>query len=352
MNSENLPAQDQEADNPWRTSLNRLLRDAAAHPERWDFFELIRSVDKLFAQLPRTGYADSVQQEKLRFGQSPSLRPNLPHLDRVELTPHQATEAALRVFFLGFCGLDGPLPLELTSEVYQRTYNSGDPALTCFLDIINHRFISLMYRAVTTSSEAVSYDRPDHDLHRSVTRVLSGSPSPQGMELPQLAAEASLPYTVSRAGSEQGLKQLLRSYFDFDIQITSRVFSSYPLPHNSRLRLGQANHRLGYNAQLGSYYFTHNRKFRLILGPMDFKLCVTLLPGTERFACLNELVTFHLQTPQQYDIRFLIKASTMPAPRLDGSQSLGRSVFLPSHKQQEVRMLTINASRLWNSLHK
>src|SRR3546814_18457955 len=60
-------------------------------------------------------------------------------------------------------GPNGPLPLHLTEYARDRLRNARDPTFIRFLDVFNHRMVSLFYRAWASARPTVRYDRPDED---------------------------------------------------------------------------------------------------------------------------------------------------------------------------------------------
>ena len=72
-----------------------------------------------------------------------------------------ASFGVFMTYFFGLLGVNGPMPLEFTDYVFQRSHNYYDQTWRRFLDIINHRFLTLFYRAWAENEQAVSFDRAD-----------------------------------------------------------------------------------------------------------------------------------------------------------------------------------------------
>ena len=124
--------------------IRRIIR-AVRNGRGADFYETVREFDLAAPDLPRTGSADRASGELLRFTQRPSLS-EWPETV-TDLMQQDASAVLAEIRFFGLCGVDGPMPLGFTEAVCQRTQNEQDPALQRFLDILNHRFIALLYRA-------------------------------------------------------------------------------------------------------------------------------------------------------------------------------------------------------------
>ena len=152
--------------------IRRIIR-AVRNGRGADFYETVREFDLAAPDLPRTGSADRASGELLRFTQRPSLS-EWPETV-TDLMQQDASAVLAEIRFFGLCGVDGPMPLGFTEAVCQRTQNEQDPALQRFLDILNHRFIALLYRAFAENSESFSFDRSGDDLHRAALRSMSGA---------------------------------------------------------------------------------------------------------------------------------------------------------------------------------
>jgi type VI secretion system ImpH/TssG family protein len=325
--------------------IRRIMR--AAHSGGADFFETVRDFDQAACDLPRTGCADSAADEVLRFSQMPSLHAEKAVVKALSRESAEGGAVFAELCFFGLCGIDGPLPLELTSEVLQRSVNGGDPALQRFLDIINQRFISLLYRAYAQNSECFNFDRAADDLHRAALRALSGAGALKDLPLPSFGAEGLTQFTLTRNPGARGLEAALCEFLGHECQIRCNVFSSGLIPPELRCRLGREDSAvLGVNTQIGRFFYSSTKKFELRMGPMDYEECLKLLPGSALHTHLIALVSFCLPKPLDCDLVFILRKDSLKSAQLNGKFSLGRSIFFPYRDQGGTCTLTINASRL------
>jgi type VI secretion system protein ImpH len=133
------------------------LRSGISVPDFWGF---VRKLEKSDPSRPRLGYAKHPSEEIIRFGQMPYLY--FPPSDIAEIFEGKKTGVVALVFtyFLGLLGVNGPMPLEFTHYVYQRSYNHYDQTWRRFLDIIHHRMHVFYYRAFAQNEQSISFDRP------------------------------------------------------------------------------------------------------------------------------------------------------------------------------------------------
>lgn len=328
----------------------RLIRQAlksARDPARADFYELVRNLDRSDPAMPPTGWADSAREEQLRFSQRPEFRSSDHTVAGVTATDAGNAQATIEVFSPGLCGVDGPMPLDFTGMVLNQTRNNYDYVLQRFLDLINHRFIALNYRAYAENSQAVSFDQTrERDLITRINRALAGA-DPQGdFRLPPYGAEFLGPVNLYHSAGKAGLEAALERFFGIRIRVRPFRFETYTIPVSMRCVLGRRNATLGQSAQIGSHYFSNTKKFVLRVGPMAFRDCVDLLPGGRKYRQLNELVNFYLRKPMSYDLEFVLKKDSLEGVTLNGGYALGRSTCFKFKDEGGNCILTINASRL------
>lgn len=328
----------------------RLIRQAlksARDPARVDFYELVRNLDRSDPDMPPTGWAGSAREEQLRFSQRPEFHSSDHTVAGVTVPEKGTAQATIEVFSPGLCGVDGPMPLDFTGMVMNQTRNNYDYVLQRFLDLINHRFIALFYRAHAANSEAISFDQEqERDLNTRIARALSGADPHGKFNLPPYAAESLGPVNLYQCAGKAGLERALERFFGICIKVKPFIFETYTIPVPMRCVLGRRNATLGQDAQIGSHYFSNTKKIVLRLGPMDFKDCGDLLPGGRKYRQLNELINFYLRKPLSYDLEFVLKKDSLEGVSLNGGYALGRSTCFKFKHEGGNCIMTINASRL------
>ncbi len=311
----------------------------------YDFIEIVRDFEQSYGLTLGVGYSRELKRN-ITFSQKPSLTGTLP--DVTAISEDQNGNAVIEVSRPGLLGTDGPMPLEFTSRVLQLSRNNYDYALQRFIDIINDQYVSLYYRAFAQKDFAIGFDKKDNNLPRTIFKALSGGGSPSlEKALPKFGSEAMMPYMISKSYPKEGLRFVLKSFFGVEIKIRDNVFERYLIPSHLRCRLGDRNTcTLGTSAQIGKHFYSHSKKFHLILGPMSFDECQKILPGTDNYRYLTQIVNFYLQRPLEYDLIFILKKSSLRGVFLDGRFRLGISSFFRYQDESGNCQLTINVSRL------
>ena len=310
-----------------------------------DFLELVRRVE--FASGERmVGKSAGRRTEPIRFGQVPHL--NYASTSVAEIVEREKLHVLVN--FFGLWGPNGPMPLETSSYVHNRSHNCYDQTLRRFADIIHHRFIGLYYRAWKANELAVGLDKGPNGLLARICDALAGRPC-RGTSLPQFTASAFGSQFGTAVKSCDGLGFILSRMSGLPLRIVEKVQSVASLPEDCRGRLGRAGvSELGRSIQLGSQFCTRTRKFLLHVGIVDFASAVPLFPGMKGGSMLVDVVQSYLDRPLEWDLRLELRTSSLPPPLVCGVRQLGRSLWLgrPNGDATEV---VIGMSRLAEARH-
>ncbi len=209
-----------------------------AEPWRFDFYAVMRRIERSFPERPRIGDAASRRDEYVALGEQ-------PYLDFPASTIAEADEDAqrrLRVFvkFLGLLGPQGALPLATTEETFQWQL-ARDEAFPRFLDILNHRFLQLFYRAWADSRPVAQHDRPELDRFAAYvgSMIGLGSPPYAGRDTvpdPEKLSHAGL--LGAQAKSASRLRGFLSGLFKAEVEIEQFVGMRLVFDPADRTRLG------------------------------------------------------------------------------------------------------------------
>ena len=136
------------------------LRKLEEEPWRFDYFAVLRFLERRHKDRPRIGDSSARRDEFVELGQDPFMDFPASNLARAV----QSDDKPVKVFlkFLGLLGPQGALPLATTEEAHHYVI-ARDDAFPRFLDLFNHRFIQLFFRAWADSRPIVQHDRPDLD---------------------------------------------------------------------------------------------------------------------------------------------------------------------------------------------
>jgi type VI secretion system protein ImpH len=312
--------------------LRALLDAVAAEPWAHDFFALLRRIDALRPQAPRTGQARRPVHELLRLGQAAELDFASAALSSLEQRPGAAPRLAVR--FFGLLGPQGPMPLHFTEYVRERQRQHGDHTLVHFLDLFHHRLLSLFYRAWAQAQPTVHLDRPADDRYSAWLAAAAGLPlGGQGTALPTAALAYQAGHIASRSRHPEALCKVLQQYFGVPAVLQAHAGQWLTIASDDRSRLGHARNRpertaqppalLGRSANAGARVWDRQYKFVLHLGPLNLRRYLAFLPGGNAFAALVAWVRLLAGPDLRWDLQLELADSDRPPLRLASRRATG-----------------------------
>jgi type VI secretion system protein ImpH len=334
---------EEAARTPTASSDQSIFARLLADPYSFDFFQAVRRIEAERADLPSVGHSIRPNQDAVRFCQEPSLAFSPSTVWRY-LPPGTNSPARLFVNFLGMLGPHGPLPLHLTDYARDRERNHSDPSMARFLDLFNHRIISLFFRAWASSSQAVSYERgtranpPDAvTADRFGVYFASlfglGQSSLRGRDA--VADVAKLHFAgrlANQTRNAEGLRAIVQQFFGIDADIEEFVGRWIDVPHEYRCRLGESPQTcmLGGTIIVGGRSWDCQQKFRIRLGPMDLADYQRMLPGGDSIRRLIAWVKTYTCDEFDWDVRLILRAREVPRVCLGSMGQLGWTTWVRS----------------------
>ena len=319
---------------PDGTTPHPLIAALKERPFDFDFLQAVRRLEALRRELPRVATSPRASDDPARFGQEPSLAFAPSTVE--SLTEREGGRPPrLSVAFMGLLGPNGPMPLFLTEYARDRVINGHDPTLARFLDIFNHRMVSLFYRAWASSRQAPSFDRPDDDRFAAYVGSLFGL----GMEslrgrdgLPDVAKLYYSGFYAAQTRHAAGLRSMLEDYLGITATIEEFVGQWLDLPADSRCRLGhsRSSGTLGRTAVVGSHVWDCQQRFRVRLGPVTFAQYERLLPGGMSLTRIAAMILNYTGDEFEWDLRLVLRAGEVPAVQLGRVGRLGWSTWVRS----------------------
>jgi type VI secretion system protein ImpH len=323
------------------TSLDRLLQAVQDEPWAHDFFALLRRIDSLRPDMPRTGEAARPQQDALRLAHPPELDFAPASLSRLELRSEPAPRLSVR--FFGLLGPHGPMPLHFTEYLRERVHHHGDSAGTHFLDIFHHRMLSLFYRAWAQAQPTVHSDRPRDDRFIAWLGAVAGLPARTAVPREAVAHHAGL--LSARSHSPETVCKVLRHYFDVPVQLQQHIGQWIAVDKSDGSRLGFARNRaersrapgavLGRSANAGSRLWDRQSRVRLHLGPLTQVQHDAFLPGGNAWAPLKSWVGLLTPPQMQWELELSLRNEQRPPPSLGTHMRLGVTSWLAGKKEPD-----------------
>lgn len=307
-------------------------------PYTFDFYVAARRFEAENPSKPRFGQSIKASDDPVRFCQRPSLR--FEPSTVVEYRPASSDGIPPRLFtaFLGLLGCNGPMPLHITEYVRDRELHHADTTLARFVDMFNHRLISLFYRAWRVNSQAVSFDRPNGDKGEGdrwsvyvASLVGIGMAALRSRDtVPDLAKFHYSGRLACQTKNAAGLRAILEDYFQIPADIEEFVGQWLSLPKESQCRLGETRLTglVGQTVIVGSKIWECQQKFRIRMGPMSFKDYQRMLPTGRSFQRLKDWVRNYVNDEFGFEVQLVLKADEVPRLRPGVVGQLGWSTWL------------------------
>jgi len=301
----------------------RYVADLQQEPWRFDFFAVLRRLERTYTAKPRIGDSAATRDEYVLLGQDTYMDFPASNLVRAERTPEN--QFKILVKFLGLLGPQGALPLATTEEVYSWVI-MRDEAFPRFLDLLHHRFLQLFFRAWAESRPIAQHDRPSEDRFITYLGSTIGVGSPPDRDLDSVPDAAKLAYAgilAPQTRSASRLRSLISGLFGVAVEIEEFVGSYLQFDEADRSRLGQRNSGLGTDLLMGASVFTVQDKFRIRIYTKTLKQYVEFLPSGGRCEPLADLVYFYIGEQLDYEVELALPAGEVVPTRLSQFGQLG-----------------------------
>ncbi|HKA17961.1 MAG TPA: type VI secretion system baseplate subunit TssG [Blastocatellia bacterium] len=283
-------------------------------PYRFDFFQAVRLLERVDRKRLPIGRYGEPTDEVVRFRTRVSLGfPPSQIFELLEPADGESTPPEMMVAFMGLTGPTGVLPHHYTELLVERT-RYKDTAAWDFLDLFNHRMISLFYRAWEKYRFPVAYERGDDrfteflfDIVGMGTRGLRGRQS--------FEDEALLFYGglfAQRPHSTSAMEAILSDYFGVKSTVDQFPGQWLKLDEDSLTRLGGESAQLGITTVAGSRVWDVQSKFQLRVGPLTYAEFVAFLPTGSAFKPAAELTRLMAGQEFDFDVRLTLKADEVP----------------------------------------
>ncbi|PYT54496.1 MAG: type VI secretion system baseplate subunit TssG [Acidobacteria bacterium] len=295
-------------------------------PCTFGFFQAVRLLERLLPERKPVGRFVNPSEEIARFGSNPSLAFPASQIQSLEWNankPHQ-----MKVNFLGLMGPVGALPHWYTGLIAERL-RANDRTLRDFLDIFNHRFISLFYQAWEKYRFSIAYERGELDRFSHLLLDLIGMGTEGLQERQAVPDEAFLFFAgilAQRPRSAKALEMILNEYFEVPVEVQQLLGGWFRLDPATECRLGDRetpSEQLGQGAVAGNEVWDQQARARIKLGPLSLSQYLDFLPNGSAFQALRGLTRFFSNDEIDFEVQLVLERDEVPACELgsEGDES-------------------------------
>ena len=318
----------------WRTNRS-VSRGVTSEGHLFDFFQAVRLLEIIGQAEVSVGEGFEPAKEKVRFKSNPGLGFPASDIQRIEAA-EDGLPAIVEVNFLGLTGVQGPLPRSFAEEILTRK-KYRDHAAADFLDIFNHRLVSLLYRARKRFKLSLHWGPPETSRIAQVFFAFIGLHTPGLRGRMRVRDRSLLGYAgllARQARTMVGLRQIVAHYFGVAVELRPLQGKWHRLSEDQWTRIGTSGSQqvLGQTAVLGTRCWDQTAGVELGIGPLDFSHFRQLLPIGRAFEALQTLIRFYTHGEFDFSSELTLEAKEVPELRLGRGSRLGWTTWLKTRE--------------------
>ena len=243
----------------------------------------------------------------------------------------------LRVAFLGLTGPLGVLP-QVYAELVQRADRLRNRSVSAFLDMFNHRLVSLFLRTSEKYRLGLLVQRQVSGPEPAGRMALGGDPastamlSLAGFGTPHLRGRMSVADEVvlfyagifaARSRPPGALQAMLADYLGMAVRVEPFSGRWVAVDASEQTRLPRAGETpryaaLGIDTVAGARIWDVQGQFRVVVGPVDGEAMRLLMPDQPGLRRLVDLVRAYAGIDLGFDVQVVLRADCVPALELGG----------------------------------
>lgn len=293
-----------------------LSKELFDEPYRFEFFQAVRLLEKIYPDSKSVGREALPNDEPVWFRSRVALDFPSSEIHEILDGPDDGSgrsKIEMIVNFMGMIGVSGVLPTHYTELVLDRIRHR-DTAMWAFLDIFTHRSVSMFYQAWAKYRFPVAYERGRDDFTGYLFDIAGlGTDRIRGKM--DLEDESLLPYgglIAQKPHSAGALENILSDYFGVTAKVDQFFGQWLELNDEDVTRLGTSNSGLGTSAIIGSRIWHQQSKFRVRIGPVEFKKFQAFLPNGTAHRALRSVVRFMAGQEFDFDVQLVLAAKQVP----------------------------------------
>jgi len=293
-----------------RESHFNLKLDLLKNGHEFSFFQVIRLLR--FFGLDAESTEKQREHERGNVRIRPELSLAFPASDIAhikELTTKKGPDFLVTATFLGLYGTSSPLPTFYTEDLMDEA-GEDISATRDFLDIINHRLFSLLFRCWNKYRRFLQVVEEKNPQALEQLFCLSGLGEKELRE--NIEPYSLIRYTglfTQSPRSAAGLETLLKDALGgIPIEVIPCIKRRVSIPPDQRLSVGVTGSSLGEDSFIGSWIDDRMGKFRIRIGPLKEEKFHALSHGSPDHKRLAFLTRFYLTDPLEYDIEMILQS--------------------------------------------
>lgn len=311
-----------------------IKKELFEHGSGFSFIQAIRLLRLIFKDKE-----DDIEK-KLRF--RPRLSLDFPKSD-IEKIEKKDEYIKITVTFLGLYGESSPLPTFYT-EILLEENLKDKKAMRDFIDIFNMPIYQLYFKIWLKNRLGIRVNEFNDKKALDFLHIFSGLPTQN------IRDKFDFNYSWLRycglnmhySKSAQSLRALVSDFTNTNqVEIQQCVEQQVSIPINQRCQLGEKNTILDNNLHLGEKVKDRMGKFKIIIKNLTISKFNTLLPNTEEFKRLVDIITLFLNSALNWDIELEMKKYEYKSLKLGNSNfcQLGLNTWLENGQENRKSLI-------------
>jgi type VI secretion system protein ImpH len=344
--------------------LSDRLRD---EPQRFALLQALMIAEQAMPEATPLGIGHHPGDEAVRLGGG--LDRGFPASDILGWTGGSQDEPLKLVSaFMSLGGAFGPLPPPVSELALERA-RRGDTGIRDFLDLFNHRLLSIFVRAKRAHRPTLQPGRPENTAFAGLIWSLLGFGT-DGLRRsrgrkPQRRIPGAERLLLECAGllnqrpvSLHAVERLIAHSFRVPVRGMPFVGRWLSLDADQTTELGRRNAVLGGGAMLGRRVWDDSAAIRLDIGPLSLSRLRRFLPGGDIHRVCRVLLGYALNGSVEVDLRLMLPPRQVPASRLCGAgdrrsgPQLGWTSWLSTRSRKEPGEVTLRLGAVGGGDHR
>ena len=286
----------------------------------FEFFQAVSLLQRLRADAQPVGGFSSPEDEVVHFKVNQRL--GFPASEVQNLEAEGDGQPEMTINFMGLTGPMGLLPYTYSELILERE-RARDHSLAAFLDIFNHRAISLFYRAWQRSNFPVTYAAGNRDQFTRYLFDLIGLGTAGLRDRQEIDDEALLHYVAllaMQSRSAVALEQIIADYFQVPVEIQQFMGAWYGLGSATQCAMTEDESpsiQIGQGAVVGDAIWDRQARVRIRLGPLSVERYCDFLPEGTAYKALRAITRFFSNQCIDFEAQLVLDRNEVPSVELD-----------------------------------
>lgn len=332
-----------------RSTANHIVYDLVKNSEQYSFFQAVQLLNDYNILVTDDEGKETLKETLIQFSVNPQLIYNKSDIETVNLKQtNEKLIAQMSVNFLGLYGAASPLPAFYSEGILQA--KDGGDSTKEFMDLFNHRMISLVYKCWEKYRYYQQYKfsselNGSSDSFTNWMFALCGLVEPEQRNDPDVDWNRLLPFIGMlgmRCHSVSVIESILRFYYQFkNFHVCSNMQRFVLIEDDQQNRLGEQCSTISDDIVLGNLVEDRSGKFRIKITELSYERFIQFLPNGENYASLRKIVDYVLRDQLDYDIELQLVKYEVPELSLSNhnQEKLGWTTWFGEQVQENKSVI-------------